>query len=181
MLKLKNLIIVFLTLVLAFLAGWFTTKYYLIDDKSNQPQFSEKKETSQKNLSASGQTKIVKIYIPVDHSIETKEITINADYLIINLAEELIKEFLKELKYDTNKTKLLGVYRDSHNNFYIDLSDDIRRYFLADAKYEYNFYQAFVKTITENIDSVGEVKLLVEGKEIESLGGHFFTSYKIGQ
>lgn len=116
----------------------------------------------------------VKIFYPSENEIQLKEKKIYTNFLPVNIAEEVIKEYLKELKGSLSNTRLLGVYRDSNNIIYIDLSDDIRRYFSESARFEYNLLESLLKTILSNVPGAEDVKLVIEGKEIESIGGHFY-------
>lgn len=176
----KNLIISVLLLLSASLCGWFVTKYYL----SIQNEKLTGKETSKPepaiDIQPDGRrSMVVKIFYPSDNEIQLKEKKIYTNFLPVNIAEEVIKEYLKELKGELSNTKLLGVYRDSNNIIYIDLSDDIRRYFSGDARFEHNLLESLLKTVLINVPGIEDIKLVIEGKEIESIGGHFYSQFTL--
>lgn len=173
--KKKNLVISVLLLLSASLCGWFVTKYYLSLQNDKSTQNSTSKPEPIIDIQPDGRhSMMVKIFYPSENEIQLKEKKIYTNFLPVNVSEEVIKEYLKELNVPLSNTRLLGVYRDSNNIIYIDLSDDIRRYFSGDARFEHNLLESLLKTVLINVPAVEDVKLLVEGKEIESIGGHFY-------
>lgn len=177
--KRKSLVISIIILLIAFVAGWFVTEYYLSFEREKPKQITDKPQQSIDIQPDGRYAMTVKIFYPSENGVESKEMTIYTNYLPVNIAEEVTKEFLRALKGEISNTRLLGVYRDSNNTIYIDFSDDIRRYFSADARYEYNFIESLLKTIFTNIEAIENIKLIVEGKEIESIGGHFYSLYPL--
>ncbi len=173
--KKRNLIISVLLLLSASLCGWFVTKYYLSIQNEKLPRNGTSKPEPIIDIQPDGRHSIVvKIFYPSENAIHLKEKNIYTNFLPVNIAEEVIKEYLKELNAPLNNTKLLGVYRDVNNIIYIDFSDEFRRNFLGDARFEHNLLESLLKTILINVPAVEDVKLLIEGKEIESIGGHFY-------
>ncbi len=178
--KRKSLIISILVLLIAFISGWFVTEYYLSTEKEKITQTDTGKPEPNIEIQPDGRRAMtVKIFYPSKIDIQSKEVTIYTNYLPVNIAEEVVKEFLKEFKGGISNTRLLGVYRDSNNIIYIDLSDDIRRYFSEDAKFEYNLLESLLNTILINVPGSEDVKIVVEGKEIESIGGHFYCMFTL--
>ena len=75
--------------------------------------------------------------------------------------------------YYAQNVKILGIYRDQNQILYIDLSDELRRNFQGDALDEYLLLKGMYETLVSNVQDFQDLKVLVEGKEIETLGGHF--------
>jgi len=65
------------------------------------------------------------------------------------------------------------VYRDKKHVLYVDLSDDFRRSFSGDARQEFLLLKSLYETVVQNVPGAEDVRILVEGKETESIGGHF--------
>ena len=108
-----------------------------------------------------------------------QEKKIHGSPLPVKMAEAVVAEYLKGLKEGLRDTKLLGVYRDRGNIFYIDLSDEFRRNFSGDAGQEFYLLKSLFETVTANIAGTEDVKVLIEGKEIESIGGHISSFYPL--
>jgi spore germination protein GerM len=75
--------------------------------------------------------------------------------------------------------KLLGVYRGADKVLYVDLSDEFRRKFQGDALAEIFLMKGLYESIISNVEDVQDVKVLIEGKEVETLGGHFYLLYPL--
>jgi hypothetical protein len=74
---------------------------------------------------------------------------------------------------------LLSVYYASDGILYVDVSDEFRRNFQGDALNEFLLLKGLYDSIITNVTGVQDVKVIVEGKEIESIGGHFFALYPL--
>ncbi|MCX8069234.1 MAG: GerMN domain-containing protein, partial [Thermodesulfovibrionales bacterium] len=59
---------------------------------------------------------------------------------------------------------------------YLDFNPELRYKSLFDANEEYLFLKALYNTIFINFKSVTNVRILVDGKEIETLAGHINIS-----
>lgn len=176
----KNIILSFLIIIIALLGGWFATKYYFALQAEKETKIGQVQiKPAVKIQSDSRQAIFVKLFIPSQNGIEEVEKKIFTNYLPINIAEEVIKEYLGNLKQGLKVTRLLGVYRDQNNILYIDLSDDFRRNFSDSAAYEYYVVESLLKTVLMNVAGVEDVRLLIEGKEAESIGGHFICFHTL--
>jgi spore germination protein GerM len=101
-----------------------------------------------------------------------------------SLAESVIEEFFKQTFAEggpsiPKNVKLLGLYKDEAQMLYIDLSDEARRNFQGDALSEYLLLKGIYESLVSNVQDFQDVKILVEGKEVETLGGHFFLKYPL--
>jgi spore germination protein GerM len=75
--------------------------------------------------------------------------------------------------------KLLGLYKGADRLLYVDLSDEFRRKFQGDALAEFFLMKGLYESIISNVEDVQDVKVLIEGKEVETLGGHFYLLYPL--
>lgn len=181
----SNLLIALLLLLIATLSGWlFATRYYhapaeksdslLIELKDGTPQDHQ----NQAAFGISGEDTIaVKIFYPSEDGVTPEDRTVSNKPLPVAMADMVIEEYLKGLKEGLKDAKLLGVYRDRNNVLYIDLSDEFRRNFSGDARQEYHLLKSLFDTVVTNVAGTEDVRLLIEGREIESIGGHFSILY----
>jgi hypothetical protein len=126
----------------------------------------------------------LKIYHPVGNRLQIEEKRVQSRTTQISIAQSVIEEFLKgpvgsQVSELPKGTKLLGIYRDADKILYIDLSEEFRRNFQGDALSEYLVLKGLYDSLTSNLDDVEDVKILIEGREIETLGGHFYLSYPL--
>ena len=170
------LAVVAMVLLFAGSAGWLVTRYYLSrQGAATQPLIEMKDNTpgaAPELGETGGETAQVKIFSPSEDGLSMQEKMIQGSPLPVQMAEDVIAEYLKGLKGGLRDTKLLGVYRDRNNVLYVDLSDEFRKNFSGDAGQEYLLLKSLYETVSSNISGIEDVRLLIEGKELESLGGH---------
>ncbi|HET6515268.1 MAG TPA: GerMN domain-containing protein [Thermodesulfovibrionales bacterium] len=128
----------------------------------------------------------VRIYYPSGGrlAMEERRVRRGTD---LTIAEETIEEFLKgptsfpntEKRIIPSGAKVLGSYRGSDGILYVNLSDDFRRNFQGDAPAEFLLLKGLYETVISNVKGIDDVKIIVEGKEIESIGGHIFSLYPL--
>lgn len=126
----------------------------------------------------------LKIYYPVENHLEVEEKGVQFRASQMAIARAVVEEFLKgpaiskssEIPKDA---KILGIYKDADKILYIDFSEEFRRNFQGDALLEYLILKGLYDSLTSNINDLEDVKILIEGREIETLGGHFFLSYPL--
>lgn len=75
--------------------------------------------------------------------------------------------------------KLLDIYVKDEIS-YINLSGELRRDFKGDAFEEWSLIAGLYKTLKENIPEMTAMKILIEGKDVESIGGHIDISEPVG-
>jgi hypothetical protein len=189
--KKTTIFVALLALCIAGLAGWLFTQHYLsrpvkTDKLPDKPLIEQKDAVSKNQEGIKGSrtdgdniTVSVKIFYPSEEGISTVEKSVQSSHLHLKMAEAVIAEYLKGLKEGMKDTKLLGIYKDRNNVLYIDLSDEIRKNFSGDVKHEYFFLKSLFQTVVTNIPEIEDIKLFVEGKEIQSIGGHFYTLYPL--
>lgn len=175
----KKIITAFILFLLSASVGWHITKFFTqkkelkqsqeinVSDKTSEIVFQERDE--------------ILIFIPSDSNILIEERSIEGKTQLVVKAESIISEYLKGLDGELKKTKLLGTYIDRQNILYIDLSNDFKSRFNGDAKKEYNLLKSLFLTIKQNIPEIEDVKILIEGKEFDSIGGHFLILHGLSK
>lgn len=177
----KRTLLIILLLGLLFIGGLAGGYLYFSKISSREMPASEER------VEALPQTEdliSLKIYHPVGNRLQIEEKRVQGRTTQIAIAQSVIEEFLKgpvgsqvsELPKDA---KLLGTYRDADRILYVDLSEEFRRNFQSDALSEYLILKGIYDSLTSNLDDVEDVKILIEGREIETLGGHFYLSYPL--
>jgi spore germination protein GerM len=126
----------------------------------------------------------LRLYFPIDNRLQLIERKVVGRTRQSAIADAVIEEFFKGPGAGTpspipQNVRLLGLYRDSSRILYVDLSDELRRNFQGDALSEYLLLKGLYESLISNLQDVQDVKVLIEGKEAESLGGHFYLKYPL--
>ncbi len=125
---------------------------------------------------------VIRLYIPINGKLETIEKKLPRRTKNLAIADAVIEEFFKTPANGSpipQGVKVLGMYRDASLNLYLDLSDELRRNFQGDALSEFLLLKGMHDSLVANLQDFQDLKILVEGKEIESLGGHFYLKYPL--
>ncbi len=174
--------------IIALISGWLSAKHYLSYKEEQRIAGTDTLDNlnGQQENSAGvpyrGEDVILKIFSITKGSVEgvsIKEIKVSAVSSQLEMAETVLAEYLKANDVILNGVKLLGLYRDRNNIIYIDLSEAFRKGFKGDARDEYYLLKSLYHSIISNIKDVDDVRLLIEGKETDSIGGHFSILYGI--
>lgn len=171
--------IVFLLLFLGGISGAY---FYLT--KESRPQAKNEETPPAKAGHDTGMTFPVKVYYPSEGALIMEERMVQNQTSAAAIAEKAIEEFLKgpsrgEKTSIPAGTRLLGVYQGNDSILYVDLSDEFRRNFHGDAMSELTLLKGLYETIVSNAGGITDVKLIIEGKEIESIGGHVSILYPL--
>jgi spore germination protein GerM len=147
---------------------------------------SEKTSSSapQSPLMESIDYSVLRLYQPHNNRLDMLEKKIPRRISNTALAEAVIEEFFKQpveggVSSIPQNVKLLGLYKDEGQTLYIDLSDEVRRNFQGDALAEYLLLKGIYESLVSNVQDFNDVRILVEGKEIETLGGHLYLRYPL--
>jgi hypothetical protein len=168
----KKIAIVTAVLLLAVLAGWLTSRYYFSKEKP-LVEDSARQDKQDFAVIPSSEIKVpVTLFYPGDAGLTKEDKTLAGSSLPVKRAESILQEYFRGFKSELKNTVVRGVYEDRNKVLYIDLSDEFRRNFSGDARYEYYLLKSLYQTLITNISEISDVKLLVEGREIESAGGH---------
>jgi len=176
----KKKILWFLIFVLLFLGGIAGGFFYfsggLGPEHVAAPAQQEEKQGDD--------TSFIRVYYPSEGRLIMEERRVKRQVSPSAMAEEVVKEFLRGPSNMTKSavpagTKLLGIYPGNDGILYVDLSDEFRRNFQGDALTEFMLLKGLYDSIISNVTGVDDVKVIIEGKEMESVGGHFFALYPL--
>jgi hypothetical protein len=172
--KTKRLFIGLSIFVIATVAGWIVAKYIIFPQEKKDISNDINKKVP--DVTAE-EYRAIRISLPLDGSIIDEVIYVQKKSLPIEIAEVSIKEYIKRFQDDLKNTELFGIYMDRNNNVYIDFSGSIRSDLNGDMKKEYLLLKGIYKTITNNISDVEDVKVLIDGKEVDTICGHLYILY----
>lgn len=169
-------------IVLLFLAGAAGSYFFMHNFAQSDKRLSS--PLTQGPLAESIDFSVLRIYQPHNNRLEMTEKKIPKRISNTAIAEAVIEEFFKQTVTEgvssiPQNVRLLGLYRDEGQMLYIDLSDEVRRNFQGDALSEYLLLKGIYESLVSNVQNFQDVKILVEGKEIENLGGHFYLKYPL--
>ena len=126
----------------------------------------------------------LRIYYPVGDQLQIEERSLARRTGEMEVAGATVEEYFKGTGRPGPTTipkdvRLLGLYQGEDKILYVDLSDELRRNFQGDALAEFLLLKGLYESIISNVEDIGDVKVLIEGKEAETLGGHFFLLYPL--
>jgi spore germination protein GerM len=119
----------------------------------------------------------LRVYYPYNGRLNMEERKVSTTTSKAALAEAAVAEFLKAPARPVESlvpsgARLLGVYPGNDGILYVDLSDEFRRNFQGDALSEHLLLRGLYESVVWNVYGVEGVKVLIEGGEVESVGGH---------
>ena len=126
----------------------------------------------------------VKLYFGADRNlwqIENREIR-SPSIQLEDRVHDVVKELLKgpeKIGYTPipKGTHLLRIFLDQEGIVYLDLSEEVRENHPGGTWGELMTIYSLVNTVMDNFHSIKGVKILIIGKEIETLKGHIDTRY----
>lgn len=164
--------IIFLTL--AFAASMGASYFFLKGKFSFDSPFMEDIESRQTSAKQARRTEEpVRLY-ESGGNVRSGEWEISADAL--HGAENAIRKFMQ-----TYKVRLLDLYVDSEGVVYVDLGPELRRDFRGDASEELGILSGLYRTVREAVPQVTALKVLIDGHEAETIGGHIDISRPLGE
>jgi hypothetical protein len=170
--KSKTLYFSFAALIVVIIAGGLWYVNYNRSAERPSPSDSANSSGSPRSA-ASDNSRIIKLYQVTSNGIVEKQHTMQSETSSIKLAEGIVNEYLKTLPQGAEELKLLGIFRDREDIYYVDLPAAFRSQLAgSDAALEHSILKALVLSLTTNIPSVRDVRILIDGKEVSSLGGH---------
>lgn len=127
---------------------------------------------------------ILRLFLPSGNGLRMVEKKLPRRTNETAIAEAVIEEYFKaadtgEAPQIPGNVKLLGIYTGADQMFYIDLSDEVRRNFQGDALSEYLLLKGLFESLMANLQKARDAKIIVEGKELETLGGHVYLKYSL--
>lgn len=155
---------------------------YIYFSKKNIP--AQMPETTRIEVVQNSDLSFVKVYFPSEGRLLMEERKVERQFNMVSIAEAAVGEFLKGPLTPARSnvpqgTKLLKIFAGSDGVLYIDLSDEFRRNFQGDASTEFVLLKGLYDTVISNTQGADDVKVIIEGKEIESIGGHLSALYPL--
>ena len=150
-----------------FLKDRFAFESTFITEIEARQALSEKKEKSEQ---------AGRLYETSGHVPAVKSGTVPRKDRMLVIAEDTIKRLIEE--YDA---KLLDLYLDRDGMIYMDFSDELKKNYHMDISQELTFLAGLFNNLRSSIPGLTAMKILIEGKETDSLGGHIDISKPIGE
>jgi hypothetical protein len=127
---------------------------------------------------------LLRMYYPVGDQLQIEERKCPRRTGLAAIATATVEEYLKgpagsAATHMPKDVKLLALYRGADRILYVDVSDELRRNFQGDALTEFLLLKGLYESIISNVEDIDDVKVLIEGKEAETLGGHFYLLYPL--
>ena len=175
--------VLWIILIVLFLVAGAAGSYFFMHNLVRQEK-QVSPQTAQGLVMESSDISVLRIYQPLNNHLEMTEKKIPKRISNTAIAEAVVEEFFKQRVTEgvssiPQNVKLLGLYKDERQILYIDLSDEVRRNFQGDALFEYLLLKGLYESLVSNVQDFQDIKLLVEGREIETLAGHFFLKYPL--
>jgi spore germination protein GerM len=126
----------------------------------------------------------LRFYYPADGRLALIEKRVARRTRQMAMAGAVIEEYFKgpgngKASQIPLNVKILGLYKDASQILYVDLSDELRRNFQGDALGEYLMLKGIYESLISNLQDIQDIKILIEGKEAETLGGHTYLKYPL--
>lgn len=165
----RNLLI----LGLIFVLSAAITFFYLKPKVTLKSQFMEDIKTRRPLTKATDDEKgFIELY---KYPEELSEVN-DRKLIVLAEIEKAVKKYLHAYGI-----KLLDLYIDNEGTVYIDLSNDLRKKFNGDISEEYQLINGMFKNIKSSDYNLKSLKIMVEGREIESFGGHIDISKPLSE
>jgi len=91
-------------------------------------------------------------------------------------AEDALRKYLHMYK-----VRLLDLYMDSKGMVYVDLGSELKKNFRGDASEELMVLAGLYNTVQAAVPELTALKLLIDGHEAETIGGHIDISRPLGK
>ena len=142
---------------------------------------TEKKQIKEESEAEDADYTYLKLYYPYNNRLNMEDRRVPRTDSRIGAANSTVLEFLKGPagvtgSYVPEGAELLGIYPGEDGILYIDLSEGVRNNFQGDALGEFLFLRGLYESLLSNVYGVAGVKLLIEGQEADSIGGHISIS-----
>jgi len=91
-------------------------------------------------------------------------------------AEDAVRKYFRD-----RKVRLLDLYMDNGGVVYVDVGDELKKNFRGDASEELRIFAGLYRSIEAVVPGFTAVKVLMEGPETETIGGHIDLSKPLGK
>ena len=164
-------------LILSFSISMGASYFFLKDKFSFESSFIAEIESRKANaVDKDGGNDIQRLYkTKGNDQLIRGSIIFRKDTLLVT-AEDFIRQHLSSYR-----ANLLDLYLDQEGTIYIDLGSEIKKNFRGDAYGEMNVLAGLFKGMKNIVPGLSAIKILIEGKEAETFGGHIDISKPLGE
>jgi len=150
-----------------YLKGKFAFDSAFIEEITSRQDIKEHKEQKED---------LRRLYESKETASQNGDETAAVENLSLAAAEDIIRKYVKAYE-----VRLLDIYMDKDGVIYVDLGDELKKNFKGDASEELNIIAGLYKGIEQAVPGFTALKILIEGHESETLGGHIDISKPIGK
>lgn len=175
--KKKNSIVPFVLLLsVSFVLSVGGSFFYLKDKFAFESSISGDDLTSNESGDEGSGERSMRLYKPMERGLPIRGDTVQRKDTLLVMVEDFIRK-----RVEPYRVNLLDLYLDREGVIYIDLGDEIKKNFRGDAYEELTILAGLYKGIKETVPELTAMKILIEGKEEKSFGGHIDISRPIGE
>jgi hypothetical protein len=127
----------------------------------------------------------IRVFYPSPQGLVPEEREVEKSDLKMFMVEAAVNEYFKGPTGDASSsvpegTKLLAILQGSDGTVYLNISHEFRSRFKGDAYGEFLLLRGLYESVMSNAGDVNGLKLLIEGKEVETIGGHISLRGTLG-
>jgi hypothetical protein len=182
-------LIVFIMFLLGGTAYYFNLQKRIGDLLRSQPESAHPYITENPAYSPTAPVKKVRLFFPSttkEGLLEVEEREIHTSDTPSIEAKEIVAELIKGSREGREAaipslTKLREVYVTGEGLAYVDLTREVVEGHPGGLTREISTIYAIVNSLTENVPSIREAQVLVDGAEVETLAGHVDLSRPYGR
>ena len=120
------------------------------------------------------------LFYPLEGKVALEQRLVPKVTGVRDIAAVAVREFLsgpsgEGPSYVPDAVELVGIYLGQDGVLYLDFSSAMTLNFKGDAVAEFLLLRALYKTLKENASGVSGYRLLVDGREVDTIGGHVYV------
>ena len=163
-------------LVIAFAASTGASYFYLKERFVFESSFIADIEARQDLAAKQGREKgSLRLYGDSGRKQDDQDSAVLRKDTLLVVAEDIIRKYVKPYS-----VRLLDLYMDKEGVIYIDFGGELIKNFKGDALEELRIIAGLYRGIKSTVPGFTALKILIEGRETESFGGHIDISKPIG-
>jgi hypothetical protein len=117
-----------------------------------------------------------RLYRSTEHISTVKGGTVFRKDDLLMIVEDFIRKHV-----EAYGVRLLDLYLDREGVIYIDFGSELKKNFRGDANEELTILAGLYRGIKSTIPELAYLKILIDGSEAESFGGHIDISRPVGE
>jgi len=120
------------------------------------------------------------LFFPLEGKVALEQRLVPKVTGVRDIAALAVREFLngpsdEDPSYVPDAVELTGVYLGEDGILYLDFSSALTLNFKGDAVAEFLLLRSLYRTLNENTYGVKGYRLLVDGREVDTIGGHLYV------